>query len=99
MMFINQYHSALGEILLAADENGLTGLWFYGQKYFARTLDPEHEEKNLPIFAEVRLWLDLYFSGTEPDFLVPLHLTGTDFSKDRMGEPASDSLWAYNRVF
>ena len=30
------YKSELGEILLAADEIGLTGLWFTGQKYFAR---------------------------------------------------------------
>ena len=37
-MFIRHYDSPLGRILLAADERGLTGLWFEGQKYFARTL-------------------------------------------------------------
>ena len=41
------YKSELGEILLAADEIGLTGLWFTGQKYFASTLPDEH------IFREV----------------------------------------------
>ena len=30
------YKSKLGDILLAADAIGLTGLWFEGQKYFAR---------------------------------------------------------------
>lgn len=29
------YNSPLGGILLAADEKGLTGLWFDGEKYFA----------------------------------------------------------------
>ena len=32
------YPSRLGDILLAADEIGLTGLWFFGQSYFADTL-------------------------------------------------------------
>ena len=40
-MFIRHYDSPLGRLLLAADEQGLTGLWFEGQKYFARTLSTE----------------------------------------------------------
>lgn len=35
MIYTCKYKSPLGEILLAADEIGLTGLWFEGQKYFA----------------------------------------------------------------
>ena len=27
-------------------------------------------------------WLDVYFSGREPDFSVPLHLVGTEFQKE-----------------
>ena len=34
MVYTCQYQSPMGEILLAADEIGLTGLWFVGQKYF-----------------------------------------------------------------
>ena len=41
MQYISHYRSPLGDILLAADEIGLTGLWFEGQKYFARCLDKE----------------------------------------------------------
>ena len=41
MQYTSTYKSPLGNILLAADETGLIGLWFYGQKYFARNLDPE----------------------------------------------------------
>ncbi len=72
----------MGEILLASDQIGLTGLWFYGQKYFARSLDQEHEEKDMPVLAKTRQWLDLYFAGEEPDFFVPLHLTGTNFQME-----------------
>lgn len=82
MQYISHYQSPLGGILLAADAAGLTGLWFEGQKYFALYLDREHEEKELPVFEQAKKWLDLYFSGREPDFKVPLHFTGTDFQNE-----------------
>ena len=82
MQYISHYASPIGSILLAADEIGLTGLWFEGQKYFALHLDREHEEKEIPIFAKVKEWLTIYFSGKEPDFTVPLHLTGTAFQNE-----------------
>ena len=53
----------IGDILLAADDIGLTGLWFEGQKYFALYLDKEHEEKEVALFEKVKQWLDIYFSG------------------------------------
>ena len=85
MQYISHYRSPIGNILLAADEIGLTGLWFEGQKYFALYLDNEHEEKEIPIFEKVKEWLDIYFSGKEPGFIVPLHFTGTDFQNEIWG--------------
>ena len=82
MQYISHYSSPIGDILLAADNIGLTGLWFEGQKYFALYLDKEHEEKEIPIFEKVKDWLDIYFSGKEPDFSVPLHFVGTEFQKE-----------------
>ena len=79
MKYVNHYESPLGRILLAADDAGLTGLWFEGQKYYARTLDPDNIERDLPVFKESKKWLDIYFSGQEPDFAPPVHMTGTDF--------------------
>lgn len=72
----------MGEILLAADEIGLTGLWFEGQKYFALYLDKENKKKELPLFEKTKKWLDIYFSGKEPNFDVPLHFIGTDFQNE-----------------
>ena len=82
MQYVSHYSSPLGAILLAADHIGLTGLWFEGQKYFALHLDPKREERELPPFETAKRWLDLYFSGKEPDFSVPLHFTGTDFQNE-----------------
>ena len=79
MMYTMHYDSPLGGILLAADEEGLTGLWFETQKYFAAKLAPEHEEKMTPVLDAACRWLDVYFSGREPDFTPKLHLVGSDF--------------------
>lgn len=79
MQYTTTYQSPLGEILLAADTVGLTGLWFEGEKYYALSLDPEHLEKEIPVFHQVKRWLDIYFSGQQPDFMPPLHMSGTTF--------------------
>lgn len=81
MIFIQHYDSPLGGILLAADETGLTGLWFDGQKFFARDLPAERVEQNTPALSEVKRWLDIYFTGKEPDFMPPLHPIGSAFRR------------------
>ena len=79
--FIHHESSPLGDILLAADEVGLTGLWFEGQKNYARTLSPESGERELPVFRQAKHWLEVYFAGKEPAFSVPLHPMGTAFQQ------------------
>lgn len=81
MIYIQHYESPLGGILIAADEIGLTGLWFDGEKYFADNLPAEHTIQETPIFAEVKRWLDIYFNGKEPDFMPSLHPVGSAFRK------------------
>lgn len=82
MQYISHYDSPLGAILLAADDIGLTGLWFEGQKYFSAGLDDKCEERELPVFETAKHWLDIYFSGKEPDFTPPLNFIGTEFQKE-----------------
>lgn len=79
MQYTTTYQSPLGGLLLACDEIGLTGLWFEGEKFYALGLDSDHEEKEMPVFAKVKRWLDIYFSGHEPDIVPPLHMIGSDF--------------------
>ncbi len=81
MQYTNTYSSPLGQIVLAADEQGLTGLWFKDQKYFGLYLDKEHENGSTPIIEKAKEWLDIYFSGTNPSFCPPLHMIGSDFQK------------------
>ena len=73
MLFLTHYASPLGSILLAADETGLTGLWFEAQKYFPSFLGVDYQEKETPVLTETARWLDVYFSGKDPGFLPPLH--------------------------
>ena len=82
MDYTHHYLSPLGGITMASDGKYLTGLWFDGQKYFANTLNAQHEEKNLDVFRQTDLWLDIYFSGKEPDFTPPLRMRGTEFRQE-----------------
>ena len=60
MVTVKHYESPLGEILLAADETGLIGLWFMGQKYFARTLPKTYRTGESPILDSASKWLSPY---------------------------------------
>ena len=79
MQYITHYQSPLGGITISSDGTALTGLWFDGQKYFASTLGANYKTKDLPVFTEAKRWLDIYFSGREPDFTPPLSLNGSAF--------------------
>ena len=50
MLYIQRYRSPLGEILMAADDAGLVGLWFAGQKHFAPGLTQAREQET-PVLA------------------------------------------------
>ena len=76
MMYTLHSDSPLGGILLAADDVGLTGLWFDGEPYFAEGLDPDHTAQKTPILQQAERWLEVYFSGREPGFTPPLHPMG-----------------------
>ena len=82
MVYTKHYISPLGGILLSADEVGLTGLWFDGEKYYAENLPEEHIEADTPILSEAVRWLDIYFDGREPDFTPPLHTIGSEFRQE-----------------
>lgn len=76
------------DILMNSDSEYLTGLWFVGSKDSNKnTVDCI--EKNLPIFEETTRWLDIYFSGKNPDFtpkykknLTPFRMQVTDIMND-----------------
>ncbi|MGI6402555.1 MAG: methylated-DNA--[protein]-cysteine S-methyltransferase [Thermoguttaceae bacterium] len=83
MRYVARYESPIGPVTLASDGERLVGLWFDGQRYDRAALaDEELANLDLPIFAETRRWLDLYFSGAAPDFTPPLKLEGTTLRRE-----------------
>ena len=83
MIYISSYNSPLGKIFLAADGDNLCGLWLEGQTHFLSTLcaNTATVKDDLPVFKQTVKWLDIYFSGKEPDFTPPLNPQGTPFMK------------------
>ncbi|MBR3506229.1 MAG: methylated-DNA--[Lentisphaeria bacterium] len=77
--YVHRYQSPLGGITIASDGAALVGLWFDDQRFFAASLSPEQEEKNLPVFEQADRWLDLYFGGRDPGFTPPVRLRTTEF--------------------
>lgn len=79
MVYTSIYKSILGNITLASDEIGITGLWFEGQKYFAHSLSSKIISGDNASISKAKKWLDIYFAGQQPDFMPPLHMMGTPF--------------------
>lgn len=76
MTYFTEYPSPLGPILLTSDGSALTGLWMNTQPRPQMELVPGDE---LPLFREVREWLDAYFRGEAREVTFPLSPAGSSF--------------------
>lgn len=76
--FYAVYPSPLGRLLLRSDGEALTGLWFEDGTTCPQNVSVGGWGQR-PALDRTREWLDVYFSGREPDFLPPLRLSGTPF--------------------
>lgn len=98
MEYRNSYISPLGRILLTADEIGLTGLAFEGQKNAVQGLIRESEEKETTLFSgdEKMAGYIFFRSGTG--------LSNTDsFGRNRfsdvcVGDALHDPVWRDNDI-
>ncbi|MGE4239344.1 methylated-DNA--[protein]-cysteine S-methyltransferase [Ramlibacter sp.] len=83
MDYLN-YASPLGEMIVAATDRGLAGVWFRGQKHGPEIRDwreaPDH-----PLLKEATRQLDDYFAGHRATFDLPLDL--------QAGTPFQQSVW------
>ncbi|MBR1588213.1 MAG: methylated-DNA--[Kiritimatiellae bacterium] len=71
---------------MASDGHVLTGLNFLGSKHCDKHC-LAGERRNLPAFRETKRWLDVYFSGRQPDFTPPYSMRGiTPFRQDVVDE-------------
>lgn len=74
MTAFTNYDSPLGNILLAAENEGLASLGFSPK---TEAVSPNH-----PVLREATRWLDIYFSGQNPRFTPKLRLRGTPFQME-----------------
>jgi methylated-DNA-[protein]-cysteine S-methyltransferase len=73
--------SPLGDILAAAENGALIGLWFEGQKYYPQIPDDWRENAASPAIARCRKQLAEYFAGKRDRFDLPLAPRGTPYQQ------------------
>ncbi|MBR6992936.1 MAG: methylated-DNA--[Methanobrevibacter sp.] len=78
MYYSTDYLSPLGEMIISSDGEAICGVWFYGQKHFP-SLDDFTQNDDLPVFSDVKKWLDDYFNGLNPKINFKLKPEGTQF--------------------
>lgn len=65
-IYTASYESPVGELVLAAADGALAGLWIRGQKYFPENLLGAAKGETYEILEQARAWLDRYFAGERP---------------------------------
>ena len=75
MIWTNDYESPLGSILLAGDDEGLTGLWFTeGARYSGLGLSKDTRPREMDCFDQMKKGCRSYGCGTL--FFILLILSG-----------------------
>lgn len=82
-MYISNYKSPIGNLLIASKDNKLIGLWIENQKYYLSNFKEEMKISNdIEILVKTEQWLDRYFNGEKPNINeLEIELTGTEFRK------------------
>ena len=81
LKYAAKYNSPIGEMIIYADDIGITGAWFDSCRFLPK--ETVGVERNVtPIIDEAIRWFDIYFGGAEPDFTPPLHPIGTPFQTE-----------------
>ncbi len=76
MIFYTRYPSPAGPLLLTAEEDALTGIWF------GREPGPEMLRQDAhPVLKQAASWLDGYFRTEAPPLDFPIAPRGTEFQQ------------------
>jgi len=75
--YIMRVPSPIGELTLVAEEEKLTEIRFDN----AGPVQGEVTERKIPVLRKTAEWLDIYFSGKEPDFMPEIEAKGSEFRK------------------
>lgn len=81
--YYRQFDAPLGEIWLACDTIGLSGVWFVGESH-EPTPDSNwtRDEETNPLLNEAVIQINEFFGGSRQDFNLPLSVNGTKFQKE-----------------
>ena len=84
MEFSDIYESPLGQIIMTAEKDALTGLWFLDRApeeagTLPRVQDPGSYPECRKVFDEAKAWLNAYFGGKDPGEPPKLAPHGTAF--------------------
>ena len=80
-MYKQLYLSPIGQLLLTADDAALVALHFCDEGRSHLLSDGTACNDNATLQA-AKQWLDVYFSGQEPNFMPPLRPVGTEFQQE-----------------
>ena len=81
MSYYRWLESPVGDLLLTASDNALTGLYIKGQKHFPEIAAAWQEAPELAAFSQVQVQLLEYFAKERQAFDLPLNPQGTSFQK------------------
>ena len=91
-MHYTNFSSPLGEIILIAKENKLTGIYLNGEFNSVKSLEQKYKEvfiekNDLELFIKTKAWLNRYFNGEvvnaeEIELELKNNILGTKFEKD-----------------
>jgi methylated-DNA-[protein]-cysteine S-methyltransferase len=81
MRYYDFTESPHGQMLLVANDEGLTGIYFDGQKYFPPVATEWRRDAKHPVLSQAKRELAEYFGGKRKRFDVPLAPAGTPFQK------------------
>ncbi|RZS52119.1 methylated-DNA--[protein]-cysteine S-methyltransferase [Sphaerotilus mobilis] len=76
-----RHEIALGPLVLAANEAGLAGIWFEGQRHFDGPLAGWRRDDADALLHETARQLDAWCAGRRRDFALPLAPVGTPFQR------------------
>ena len=81
MHYYDFYESPHGQMLLVADDEGLAGVYFDGQKYFPQVESPWRRDAQHATLRQAKRELAEYFGGERKRFDVALAPEGTPFQR------------------
>lgn len=83
MVYTTTYKSPIGNLLIAAKDNKLIGLWIENQKYYLSGFKEKMSEREeVEVLTKTKNWLDRYFNREKPGINeLDINLIGSEFRK------------------